>query len=168
MKQCKSVTNTTPLPASPSYPSNTGTQVNLGIHLLKGFCLKHKMLPEMDWMVSLVLKRLYRYCTWACSEWVLCVLNIPSSGKAQVLLRSRTKSLQGTTSSPQVPLTLCGNSEHPQNFFSSGCDNFSHSYFINLDIFIGRFSSLAMSCLCAILLKMECFLTRTLAYFKLC
>lgn len=121
-EECKSLTNTTPLPSSPSYPSNTGTQVNLGIHLLNGLCLKHKMLPEMDWMVSLVLKRLDRYRMWACSEWVLCVLNVPSSGKAQVLLGSRTKSLQGTTATPQVLLTLCGNSETPQNFFSSGCN----------------------------------------------
>lgn len=149
MEECKSMTNTTPLPCSPSYPSNTRTPVNLSIHLLKGLCLKHKMLPEMDWMVSLVLKRLYRYHMWACSEWVLCVLNIPSSGKAQVLLRSRVKPLQGTTATPQVPLTLCGNSEHPQNFSSSSCDNFSHSHFINLDIFISRFSSLAMPCVCA-------------------
>lgn len=48
MEECKSMTNTTPLPCSPSYPSNTGTPVNLSIHLLKGLCLKHKMLPEMD------------------------------------------------------------------------------------------------------------------------
>lgn len=114
--------------------------------------LKCNALPEIYCIVSFVLKRLDRYCMWASSWWVLCVLNIPSTEKAQVILGSWSEQKDSKISKESLPPTGTDPSlwqlGAPTEVAFQQPWHSNHSNFIKLVIFNNRFSSSTMPCVC--------------------